>query len=68
MSDSNTMLLILFAAILIINLNRPAVALTALLCIAIVCLTTLQVLPIWLNAVAAIALIVVNGIGFLRSR
>ncbi len=62
MYDPSIVLFIVFTALIVMNLNRPIVALAAFLCIGVVCLTTMHLLPIWANGVAAIVFMMVNAV------
>ncbi len=68
MYDPSAVLFILFTALIVINMNRPLVALAAFMCIGVVCLTSMQLLPIWTNAVASIIFFVVNAVDHFSKR
>ncbi len=68
MYDPSAVLFILFTALIVINMNRPLVAMAAFMCIGVVCLTSMQLLPIWTNAVASIVFLVVNAVDHFSKR
>ena len=68
LADSNFIIAVLFLFIFFLNTNKPLVAISALICAGVAASVLSQVLPVWANAVAAIAFLFINALAYLFGR